>query len=111
MLQGHPAHDVLKETADARAVRHQPNRYFFMKKRYFLLAVLSGLGIEQVVAQQIIPPVRSEYIDSAGTVLPSAAEARFRREITLRWSGETGESWVVTSQPHGKSPAFETAAL
>ena len=40
------------------------------------------MGIEQVAAQQVIPPVRSEYIDSAGTVLLSTVEARFRRETT-----------------------------
>ena len=53
-----------------------------MKKRYFLLALLSGLGIEQVATQQVIPPTKTEYIDSAGTVLLSTAEARFRRETT-----------------------------
>ena len=30
---------------------------------------------------------------------------------TLRWSGETGESWVLTSRTHGKSPSDKTAAL
>ena len=54
-----------------------------MKKRYFLLALLSGLGIEQVAAQQFIPPVRSEYIDSAGTVLSAEAGAFSRRETTF----------------------------
>ncbi|WP_162550343.1 hypothetical protein [Hymenobacter nivis] len=29
----------------------------------------------------------------------------------LRWSGESGENWVLNSQPHGKSSSHETAAL
>ena len=33
------------------------------------------------------------------------------QRAVLRWSGETGESWVVTSQPHGKSSTDQTAAL
>ena len=29
----------------------------------------------------------------------------------VRWSGNTGENWVLISQPHGKIPSYETAAL
>ena len=54
-----------------------------MKKRYFLLALLSGLGLGQAAAQQFIPPARSEYIDSAGTVLSAEAGAFSRRETTF----------------------------
>ena len=31
--------------------------------------------------------------------------------VTVGWSSETGETWVVTSQTHGKSPSHQTAAL
>ena len=31
--------------------------------------------------------------------------------VQLRWSSKPGENRVVTSQPHGKSPSYETAAL
>ena len=33
------------------------------------------------------------------------------KKSKMRWSGETGESWVVTSQTHGKSSLLQTAAL
>ena len=45
MLQGRPAHDVVKETAKEGCLA-PIQLIFFMKKRYFLLALLSGLGIE-----------------------------------------------------------------
>ncbi|MCC3155544.1 TonB family protein [Hymenobacter sp. BT770] len=53
-----------------------------MDKRYLLLLLLGGLGIEQASAQQIVPPTKTEYIDSTGAVLPSEIGAIGRRETT-----------------------------
>jgi protein TonB len=48
----------------------------------FLLCVGSGVG--EVAAQQVIPPLKKQFLDSAWHVLPSAAGARYRRETEWR---------------------------
>ncbi|GAB3308166.1 TonB family protein [Hymenobacter humi] len=53
-----------------------------MNKRYFLGFLLGGLGVEPAAAQQVIPPSKTEYIDSTGAVLPSEIGAWSRRETT-----------------------------
>jgi protein TonB len=47
-----------------------------------LLCVALGLG--EAAAQQVIPPLKKEFLDSAFAVLPSAAGARYRRETEWR---------------------------
>lgn len=39
-----------------------------------------GLSAGEVAAQQVVPPLKKEFLDSTFTVLPSAAGARYRRE-------------------------------
>ena len=51
-----------------------------MNKLYALLLALVGFGVERAAAQQEIPPLKKEFLDSAFTVLPSPVGARYRRE-------------------------------
>jgi protein TonB len=51
-----------------------------MPKYYLLLTLLGVLAVEHVRAQQSIPPSKTEFVDSTGTVLPSADGAVHRRE-------------------------------
>lgn len=47
-----------------------------------LLCVALSLG--EASAQQVIPPLKKEFLDSTFAVLPSAARARYRRETEWR---------------------------
>lgn len=54
-------------------------------KNYVLGALLCiGGGVGEVAAQQVIPPLKKEFLDSAWHVLPSAAGAHYRRETEWR---------------------------
>lgn len=44
------------------------------------MLLASGLWAEKSVAQQNIPPAKTEYLDNDGKMMPSAAGARYRRE-------------------------------
>lgn len=53
--------------------------------KYFMTLLLgSALGVAKVSAQQVIPPLKKEFLDSTWHVLPSAAGARYRRETEWR---------------------------
>lgn len=64
----------------------------------YLLCSLSCAVIctGEAAAQQIIPPLKKEYLDSAWHVLPSAVGARYRREIEWRdsTSGEMRDYYL-----------------
>ena len=70
-----------------------------MHKRYLLWALLSGFGVEQAAAQQVIPPIKTEYIDSTGAVLPSEVGASARRETTY---ADSVGGVVRSYAPNGK---------
>ena len=57
----------------------------------FLLSGLlcASLGLGEAAAQQVIPPLKKQFLDSAFAVLPSAAGARYRRETEYRDSTAT----------------------
>jgi len=44
----------------------------------------ASLGIGEAAAQQIIPPLKKEFLNSAFVVLPSSVGARYRRETERR---------------------------
>ena len=52
----------------------------------FLLSSLlcAGLGLSEAAAQQVIPPLKKQFLDSTWHALPSAAGARYRRETEWR---------------------------
>ncbi|MBF9238888.1 TonB family protein [Hymenobacter sp. BT683] len=52
-----------------------------MKKLVLFLGLLGSFGATSALGQQINPPAKTEFLDSAYVVLPSAAGARYRREI------------------------------
>lgn len=45
-----------------------------------ILLVISGMTLWDASAQQVIPPLKKEFLDSTLAVLPSATNARYRRE-------------------------------
>lgn len=53
-------------------------------KHAILPLIFLGLAAGEAAAQQIIPPLKKEFLDSAWHVLPSAAGARYRRETEYR---------------------------
>lgn len=53
--------------------------------KYLIVTLLgAGLGWHQAAAQQVVPPLKREFLDSTWHVLPSAAGARYRRETEYR---------------------------
>ncbi|MFD1871181.1 TonB family protein [Hymenobacter bucti] len=44
----------------------------------------AGLGVGEAAAQQVVPPLKKEFLDSTWHVLPSATGARYRRETEWR---------------------------
>lgn len=65
---------------------NSPNPTLFLgMKNYALGALLCiGGGVGEAAAQQVIPPLKKEFLDSAWHVLPSAAGAHYRRETEWR---------------------------
>jgi protein TonB len=72
-------------------------QYFTTKhKAIWLVLLASGLGAEKSVAQQNIPPAKTEYFDTNGKIMPSAAGARYRRETVYTDSiGGTVQDYYV----------------
>lgn len=59
--------------------------FLFLRIKYLLWAVLcAALDFSEAAAQQVVPPLKKEFLDSAFAVLPSAAGARYRRETEWR---------------------------
>jgi protein TonB len=53
--------------------------------KYVVCSLLcAGLSLSEVAAQQTVPPLKQEFLDSTCTVLPSAAGAKYRRETEWR---------------------------
>jgi len=53
--------------------------------KYLVCGLLcAGLGVGEAAAQQVVPPLKKEFLDSTWHVLPSAAGARYRRETEWR---------------------------
>jgi protein TonB len=56
--------------------------------KYVVCSLLcAGLSLNKVAAQQVVPPLKREFLDSACAVLPSAEGAKYRRET--EWSDST----------------------
>jgi protein TonB len=53
-------------------------------KQTILVFIFLGVAASEAAAQQVIPPLKKEFLDSAWHVLPSAAGARYRRETEYR---------------------------
>lgn len=51
-----------------------------MTKYFFTLLLISSLTGGKVSAQQVVPPLKREFLDSTFHVLPSAVGVRYRRE-------------------------------
>jgi protein TonB len=53
--------------------------------KYLVWSLLcAGLGVGEAAAQQVVPPLKKEFLDSTWRALPSAAGARYRRETEWR---------------------------
>jgi protein TonB len=53
--------------------------------KYLVCSLLcAGLGVGEAAAQQVVPPLKKEFLDSTWHVLPSAAGAMYRRETEWR---------------------------
>ena len=53
-------------------------------KQLVLPFIFLGMAAGEAAAQQVIPPLKKEFLDSAWHVLPSAAGAHYRRETEYR---------------------------
>jgi protein TonB len=53
-------------------------------KQLVLPLLFLGMAASEAAAQQVIPPLKKEFLDSTWHVLPSAAGARYRRETEWR---------------------------
>lgn len=86
----------------------------------------ASLGLGEAAAQQIIPPLKKEFLDSTWHVLPSAAGAHYRRETEWRDStaGEVRDYYLTgqlqsreefdnirTRSYHGTSEYFDKTGL
>jgi protein TonB len=53
--------------------------------KYLVCSLLcAGLGVGEAAAQQVVPPLKREFLDSTWHVLPSATGAMYRRETEWR---------------------------
>ncbi|WP_223652021.1 toxin-antitoxin system YwqK family antitoxin [Hymenobacter psoromatis] len=53
--------------------------------KYLLWVLLcAGFTVSEAAAQQVIPPLKKDFLDSAWHVLPSAVGAHYRRETEWR---------------------------
>lgn len=53
--------------------------------KYVVCSLLcAGLGLGEAAAQQVVPPLKQEFLDSTFVVLPSVAGAHYRRETEWR---------------------------
>jgi protein TonB len=53
--------------------------------KYLVCSLLcAGLGVSEAAAQQVVPPLKREFLDSTWHVLPSATGAMYRRETEWR---------------------------
>ena len=66
-----------------------------MKNFTYLLLLAGGLWANFSAAQQAAPPLKTEFLDAALTVLPNSTGAHYRRETTYRdsVSGTVREYW------------------
>jgi protein TonB len=86
----------------------------------------ASIGLGEAAAQQTIPPLKKEFLDSTWHVLPSAAGAHYRRETEWRDStaGEVRDYYlsgqlrsreefdnIRTRSYHGTSEYFDKAGL
>lgn len=53
-------------------------------KQLICSLLCAGLGVGEAAAQQVIPPLKKEFLDSTWHVLPSANRAVYRRETEWR---------------------------
>ncbi|MEJ7665012.1 MAG: hypothetical protein WKG07_38590 [Hymenobacter sp.] len=60
------------------------------------------MAVSEAAAQQVIPPLKKEFLDSAWHVLPSAAGARYRRETKWRDSTAGRHSRLLPQRPAAK---------
>lgn len=61
------------------------SRALFWGMKYLVCSLLcAGLGVGEAAAQQVIPPLKKEFLDSTWHVLPSATGAMYRRETEWR---------------------------
>lgn len=94
--------------------------------KYLVCSLLcAGFGLHEAAAQQVIPPLKQEFLDSTWHVLPSAAGAFYRRETEWRDStaGVVRDYFLSNGQlqsreeldnirkhrPHGVSEFFNKA--
>ena len=62
-----------------------PNLALFLSMKQLICGLLcAGLCGSEAAAQQVIPPLKKQFLDSAWHVLPSAAGAHYRRETVWR---------------------------
>jgi protein TonB len=73
--------------------------------KYVVCSLLCvSFGLREAAAQQVVPPLKQEFLDSTWHVLPSAAGARYRRETEWRDStaGEVRNYYLSTGQLEGR---------
>ncbi|HET9504313.1 MAG TPA: TonB family protein [Hymenobacter sp.] len=72
-----------------------------MKYNYIVSGLLClGFGLSEAAAQQTVPPLKKEFLDSTFAVLPSATGAMYRRETQWRDStaGEVRDYYLSNGQ-------------
>ena len=67
-----------------------------VKKLTYLLLLAGGLWAKPSAAQQAVPPLKTDFLDAALAVLPTATGAQYRRETEYRDSvgGTVREYWL-----------------
>ncbi|MGI4865805.1 MAG: TonB family protein [Janthinobacterium lividum] len=79
-----------------------------MNKLTYLLLLAGALRAEMSAAQQVAPPLKTEYLDANFTALPSATGARYRRETeycdsvggTIRQYYANGQRYSTAAYEH-----------
>jgi len=69
--------------------------------KYVVSSLLcAGLSLSEAAAQQTVPPLKQEFLDSTFTVLPTAGGAKYRRETEWRDStaGEVRDYYLSNGQ-------------
>jgi len=88
-----------QQRADARQQLREAGQKLETLEERFVMGEITGPQFEKYGAK-----VRAGQL---GTGLSNLAEL----SMQVRWSGKTGENWVVLSQTNGKSPSHETARV
>ncbi|TFZ62839.1 hypothetical protein E4631_24285 [Hymenobacter sp. UV11] len=95
-----------------RVVRYRYNDNFIVAVQCPVYAEYrDGVGFELREDLRKYPTNSAAEIAASERVADSLLTHDQQYQAILRWSGESGENWVLNSQLHGKSPSHETAAV